>query len=135
MATSRPSAEPTTGWVGVIVFGATVMVMLAIFNIIQGILAIGKNDVFVQSGGDVVIWDVSTWGWIHLVLGILLAVTGVALFKGSVAATVTAIVLVILNASAQMLFLPVYPFWSMIVIAVDLLVLWALTFHGSEMRS
>lgn len=133
MSSSRPTQS--TGWVGVIVFGATLMVMLAIFNIIQGLLAIGESDVFVRSGGDVVIWDVSTWGWIHLVLGVLLAVTGVLLFKGTVWAIVVALVLVVLNASAQMLFLPVYPFWSLIVIAVDMLLLWALTFHGSEMRS
>ena len=76
--------------------------------------------------------DVSTWGWVHLVLGALLLLVGFALFSGTGWARVTAIVLVILNLLAQFVSLPITPWWSLIAIALDLVILWALTVHGDE---
>ena len=134
MATGSDRRQPATAWVGVILFGGTLMITLGIFNVIQGLVAINEEPILMRTADGPVVWDVSTWGWIHLAIGILVILTGAFLIQGAVWARVAAIVLVIVNASTQMIFLPVYPFWSLLVIAVDLWILWAVTFHGREVR-
>lgn len=132
--TTGSDRRPVNGWVGVIVFGGSLMITLGIFNVIQGLVAVNEEPVLMRTPDGPVLWDVATWGWIHLVLGVLVATTGFFLIQGAVWARVTTLVLVVVNASAQMLFLPVYPFWSLLIIAVDLLILWAVTLHGREVR-
>ena len=107
-----------TGWVGWIAFGAVMMMMLGVLNAISGIAAIFNDAVFISGSRGAVIFDVTTWGWIHLILGLLVIGTG----------------LVMLNMVTQLIFLPAYPFWGLLIIALDVLVLWAIIVHGSEMK-
>lgn len=131
-ASHSPTARKSTGWVGWIVFTAAMLLMLGIFNAVNGLAAIFADDIFVTGAAGAVIFDVTTWGWVHLVLGALAAATGVALMQGAPWARAVAVGFVMLNMLTQLLFLPAYPFWSLLIIVLDVVVLWALIVHGDE---
>lgn len=121
-----------SGWVGWIWFAAMMMILVGVFNLIAGLFALFNGDFYVQTRNQVLLFNLSGWGWIHLILGILLIIVGVALTVGQPWARVAAIVIVLLNAIEQMIFFPTYPWWSLLVIAIDVLVLYALIVHGRE---
>ena len=130
---SRSTSTPRrTGWVGWIAYAAVMMMVLGTFNAISGLTAIFADDIYVRGADNTVVFDVTTWGWVNLVLGIAVVTTGVFLLKGALWATVAGTLFVMINLLTQMLFLPAYPFWSLLIIVVDLLVLWALLVHGEE---
>ncbi len=133
-----PGPRPMTGWVGWIVFAATIMIIQGVLSIISGITGIFRDkEYFVGSqvgDGKVLVADYTTWGWIHLIFGVVLLLVGLALFRGSTFARVIAIILVGLNLVAQFTWVGVYPWWSLIMITLDLLVLWALMIHGRELK-
>src|SRR6478735_2238225 len=94
----------TSGWVGWIVFGAFMLVVAGTFDIIWGLTAIFRDEVFVVGrNGNVINVDYTAWGWVHLILGILTFVTGLALFTGRYWARVAGVVLAFLSAVAQLL--------------------------------
>jgi hypothetical protein len=125
-----------SGWVGWIVFAATFIIVIGGMNGIQGLAALLRDEVYwVTLGGAVVTFDVTTWGWINLIFGILLVVVGVLLLQGSTFARVVAIVLVALNLISQFSWMTLYPFWSLSVIALDCIVLYALILHGGELKA
>ena len=78
--------------------------------------------------------DYTTWGWVHLILGIIIALTGFALFTGAVWARALGVVIVMISAVVNIGFLAAYPIWSVLMIAVDILVIWALIVHGAELE-
>jgi hypothetical protein len=124
--------RPISGWaVGGIVFAATMMLVVGTFQIIAGLVAILDDEFYVVGRDYTFKFDVTAWGWIHLVLGVLLVLGGWALFARSAWAGVAAIVLAGLSAIANFLFIPYYPFWSIVVIALDVWVIWALTRPGA----
>ena len=126
-------SSQVTGWVGWIWFAGIVLVTLGFFNAISGLVAVfSPNSLVGVSEAGVVVLDVSAWGWIHLIIGILLAITGFAVLSGRGWARLVAIVLVVLNAIAQFTTLQVTPWWSLITIVLDVFVLWALVVHGDE---
>jgi hypothetical protein len=112
---------------GGLVFGATMMVMIGIFQFLQGLAAVAKDSFFVVAPNYVYEIDTTGWGWIHLILGVIVAVTGFLLFAGVGWARGVGIALVALSAILQFLFLPYYPLWSLLIIALDVFVIWALT--------
>lgn len=121
-----------TGWVGWVYFAAFMVLLAGIFQLISGFAALLNPDYFKVINGTLVAFDLTTWGWIHLLLGIALLCVGTALFSGKTWARVVAIILAMLNLLAQFAFLSEYPIWSVIIIAVDVLVIYALTVHGRE---
>ena len=124
-----------TGWVGWIVFAALMLVMLGIFHVMQGLVALFRDEVYVVgSDGLVVSVDYTSWGWTHVIGGAIAIVVGACLMAGQMWARVVAVVVAMLSAFANIMFLPAYPLWSMIMIAVDVLVIWAVTVHGSEVK-
>ncbi len=124
---SSRSPEPS-GWaVGGIGFAAVMMLMIGIFGVIQGIAAIIEDEFFVIGSQYAFNLDVSGWGWIHLILGLVLIFAGWGLFAGKTWARVLAIVLAVLSAIANFFWVPYYPFWSILVIALCVWVIWALT--------
>ena len=125
-----------TGWVGWIVFAGFMLMMVGSFHIIEGLVALFRDEVFlVGTRGLVVNVDYTAWGWVHLVGGALAIATGVGLLAGQKWARVLAVVVAFASAAINMAFLPAYPVWSAIVIAIDVLVIWAVTVHGSEIRN
>ena len=128
------SGSEPTGWVGWVAFACAMMVVLGIIEVIQGFVAIFYDGYYrVPSSGLVVNIDFTTWGWTHLLLGLLIAASGVGLLYGNVAARILAVVLAGFSALLNLLFIEAYPIWSVIVIAFDVLVIYAVTVHGREL--
>jgi hypothetical protein len=120
--------------VGFTVFAAIMMLMVGVFQALQGLIAIFENEFYVQTRNYLFEFDATTWGWIHLVIGLLVAFAGWGLLSGQTWARVVGITLAVLSATANFLFIPYYPIWSTVIIAVDIFVIWALTAHGREYR-
>lgn len=126
--------KEVTGWVGWIYFASMMMLIVGGLQIISGILAWARHGFFVVSRSGLVVWNYTAWGWIEVVIGILLVVIGLSLMGGSTWARVLASIIVVLNAISNLAFLPAYPIWSIIALIIDGLVLYALTVHGREIR-
>jgi hypothetical protein len=121
--------------VGVTAFAAIFMIIGGSAQAIQGIVAL-VNDTFYAVGQEYVFeFDVTTWGWIHLVLGVIVALAGFALFEGAGWARVVAVMVAGLGILTNFLWLPHYPLWSLTVITFDVFVIWAVTWHGQDVRS
>ena len=124
---SRPDTDvPGTAVVG-ITFAGCVLVLIGGFQVIVGLTAILADEFYVVARNYVFAIDTSTWGWIHLIVGLLLIAAGVGLFARLAWAGVAAIVLAGLSAITNFFFIPYYPFWSLLVIALDVWVIWSLT--------
>jgi hypothetical protein len=100
---------------------------VAVFQILEGLAALFDDNVYVAGLNYVYQFDLTTWGWIHLIIGIIGLATGLALVANQAWANVVGIVLACLGAISNFAFLPYYPFWSMLIIAFNVLVMWALT--------
>jgi hypothetical protein len=123
-----PGREPVSGWaIGGILFAAVMMMLIGIFQIIAGLAAIFEDDFFVVTQNYVFDLDVSAWGWIHFLLGAVIALAGYGVMKGATWGRVVGIVMAVLSAVANFFFIPYYPFWSILVIALCVWVIWALT--------
>ena len=114
-----------------IVFAVALLVTVGFFNLIDGIAAIANSHVFIANA-HYVVGDLRAWGWVVLILGVLQLIAAIAILAGSQAARWFAVVVIGLNAIGQMLFIPAYPFWSLVIIAVDIVALWGLCAYGSR---
>jgi hypothetical protein len=135
--TGPQGVQPTqvTAWVGWIAFAGIMMVLVGSFHAIQGLVALFRDEVFlVSSSGLVVDVDYTAWGVAHLVGGAVLVAAGIWVFRGKVWARTVGVVMAMLSAVVNVGFLAAYPIWSAIMIAVDVLVIWALTVHGGELK-
>jgi len=122
----------SSGWYGWIVFAGTMMIIAGAFNIIQGLVAVAEDQFYAITPNTLVTFDLTQWGWIHLILGVILLLIGLALFKESMWAVIAGMIVVSINMITQFAFMSAYPVWSIVAIAVDLMVLWALIVHGGE---
>ena len=120
------------GWAG---FAGVMLVMIGIFDVIQGLVALFNDDFFVVTEEWVFQFDITTWGWIQLILGVVLLASGIGIFSGNVAARTVGVIVAGLAAIANFAWLPYYPLWSILVIAVCIAVIWALTAHGRDIAS
>jgi hypothetical protein len=114
-----------------IVFAVALLVTVGIFNLIDGIAAIANSHVFIANA-HYVVGDLRVWGWVVLILGVLQVLAAIAVLAGSQAARWFAVVVIGLNLIGQMFFIPAYPFWSLMIIAVDVVALWGLCAYGSR---
>lgn len=113
-------------WSGWILFAGLLMLLIGAFNVLQGLAAILSESYYVVTEDELLVFDFTAWGWITLVWGIALVAGGVGLVTGREWARWTGIAIVGLNAVAQAAFLAAFPFWSVLVIALCVLVLFAL---------
>ena len=133
-ASSRAGRQ-TSGWaVGFILFAAIMMIMSGVFQALQGIIAIFENEFYVATRNYTFQFDATTWGWIHLILGLLVAFAGWGLLSGRTWARAAAITLAVLSAIANFLFIPYYPFGSITAIVIGVSVIWAVAAHGGDLR-
>jgi hypothetical protein len=117
-----------TAWTGWVVFAAAVMFTIGALDIIQGIAALAKDDVFlVTSSGLLVTTNFTAWGWALIIWGIVLILVGAALFGGREWGRWVALVAVIVNLIGQFAWFPAYPLWSLIAIGLGVTVVFALT--------
>ena len=110
------------------------MAVLGFFQAIMGLTALFKDSYYVVVPNSILHLDFTQWGWTHLVLGLLVLCAGFAILAGQVWGRVVGVLLAVLVAVTNMLFIPAYPVWSIIVIVVSVLVIYALVVHGSELE-
>jgi hypothetical protein len=124
-----------TGWTGWVVFASFMMFLVGAFQVIQGIVALFDDGFYLVTPGKLVV-DVNynVWGTVHLIIGGLLMLSGAGVLTGNVAARTIGVLLAGLSAVANLVFIEAYPVWSIIVITVDVLVIYALTVHGRELK-
>ncbi|KRF37422.1 DUF7144 family membrane protein [Nocardioides sp. Soil805] len=124
-----------TMWVGWIAFASMMMMLLGALHAMQGLVGLFQDEYYLVGKNDLVVHvDYTTWGWVHLIAGILLAVAGGALLAGQMWARAIGVLFAFGSAILNVAFLSAYPIWSTIMIVVDVLVIWAITVHGREMR-
>lgn len=134
-STRGPGYSGPTGWVGWIVFAAIMMVMLGFFHAIQGLVALFDDQKFLVTDSNLIVSvDYTTWGWVHLIGGIVVALAGAALLAGQLWARVVGVLIAMTSAIVNIAFLAAYPVWSSIMILLDILVIWAITVHGAEVK-
>jgi hypothetical protein len=134
MAVAHPHREPT-GWVGWVVFASVILMMVGAFQAIAGLTAIFNDDYFlVNDSGLVLELDYTAWGWIHLVLGIGVILAGVSILRGHMYGRIIGVIAASLSALANLAFLSAYPVWTVLMIALDVIVIHALVVHGSELQ-
>jgi len=133
---SRRTEAGSNGWVGWIMFAGTMMVMIGVFHLLQGLVALFQSDYYlVGTQGLTVHVTFTTWGWTHIILGALVVAAGFALIAEQTWARVVVTLLCFASAIVNIGFLAAYPVWSTMMIALDVLVIWAVTVHGREMKS
>src|SRR5688572_19390329 len=124
-----PSATFATGFA---MFAGVLMIIAGLWGVLAGIAAILNDDVFVTTPQYVYSFDITGWGWIHLILGVLVAVAGVGVVQGATWGVVFGIALASLSALANFAFIPYYPIWSIMIIALDVVIIWALVTYRRE---
>jgi hypothetical protein len=130
----RAQGEPSGAAVGFILFAAVMMIMAGVFQAIQGLVGIFENEFYVPTRNYLFQFDATTWGWTHLLVGLLVAFAGWGLLSGRTWARTVAITLAVLSAIANFAFIPYYPFWSLLIITLDIFVIWAVAAHGGALR-
>ena len=120
------------GAVGMIFFASVMMVMIGFFHAIAGLSGILKDEFYVKTPNYLINLDASGWGWVHLIVGIIILLAGFGLFTGAVWARTVGVIIALISAIANFVFIPVYPFWAITIIVIDVLVIWALTAHGRD---
>ena len=132
-ATGRGAMTSVSPWTrGFALFAAVLMITIGIVQALMGFTAILRNEIYVVLPSYVFGFDVTAWGWIHLLLGVLVAVAGWAVFSGKLWGRMVGIVLASLSLIANFVFLPHYPLWSIIVIALDVAVIAALCHYDES---
>lgn len=127
--------QESTAWRGWVVFGGVMLMTLGAFQAIQGLVALFDDGFYlVRPSGLVVDVNYNTWGWTHLLLGAVAIVTGAGLLIGNTAARVVGVVVAVLSAIVNLGFISAYPLWSAIVIAFDVIVIYAIIVHGGELK-
>ncbi len=134
-AARRAAAEPT-GWVGWVIFAGVVMITLGAFHIIDGLVALFERGYYLVTSSHLVIHvNYAAWGWVHLAIGAIFILTGFGVLAGMTWARVVGIALAVLSAIVNLAFLAAYPVWGVILIALDIVVIYALAMHGREMKT
>jgi hypothetical protein len=124
--------EPSHWVIGLAVFAGALMIAVGIFQVIAGTVALFQNEIYVVGQQYAVSFDVTTWGWIHLLVGILVTAAGLAVLTGQLWGRVVGIALAVLSMIANFMFMPYYPFWALAIIALDVFVIWALCSFDRE---
>jgi hypothetical protein len=125
----------SSAWVGWVVFAAVMVIVMGVFEAIEGLVAIFKDTYYlVPSSGLVVSVDYTVWGWVHLVIGVIAVGAGIALLQGRTWGRIVVIGLAGLSALVNLGFLSAYPVWSTLIIAFDVIIIYALTVRWKDVR-
>lgn len=124
-----------TGWTGWVAFGGIMLVLLGLFHAVEGLVSVFDHGYYlVGSSGLVVNVDYTVWGWVHFGLGVLAVIVGIGLLTGNTAARVLGVIIAGISAIVNLGFIAAYPVWSMLIIALDIIVIYAIVAHGREMK-
>ena len=120
---------------GLAFFAGIVMIIVGLLDILQGITAIAKDSIYVQTPHYAYTFNTTSWGWIHLVIGVLVFVVGVGVLRGGTAARIIGIFIVAVALISNFLYIPYYPFWAIVLILLDFFIIWALAAFPTDTRS
>jgi hypothetical protein len=127
--------------VGFTYFAVFMLFMIGAFHLIAGLAGVFEDEIYTavpavgtEASGDLYFlqFDATTWGWIHTIAGVVILLAGFSLLSGAVWARTVAVILAVISAIANFAWLPWYPVWSIVMIAVNVAVIWALTVHGRD---
>jgi hypothetical protein len=128
--------QDVSGWsIGFTVFAATMMIVVGFFQFFEGLAAVIQDDFFVLGRKYAFDLDVSTWGWIHMICGALVIIGGMGLFSGAMWAKVIAIIALMAQMLLNFFYIPYYPVWSLLIIAVAIVCIWAIVQYPRDMLS
>jgi len=123
-----------TGWVGWIFFAGFMMILTGALKAIWGITALFNSEWLIAGEEGLLYLDLTTWGWIQLILGLMVLFAGFAVMQGATWARVVGIVLAVSSVLTHMVTIDVHSMWSILIIVMDVLVVYALTVHGDELK-
>ena len=126
-AASRTADRPASPWAtGLALFAGIMMVMIGVMDFFYGIMAVAEDDIYVKAPNYVFKFTTTGWGWIHIVVGVLLVVIGAGVLMGQGWARMCGIFVVAVAAVGNFLSMPYYPLWSLVLLALDIFVIWGL---------
>jgi len=111
------------------------MIITGLFNTMEGLVALARNEIYVASPRYIFAFDLTTWGWIHVILGLVVLAAGFAVIVGKLWGRVVGITVAVLSMLANFAFVPYYPVWSLLIIALDVFVIWALCVYDRDAAS
>jgi len=132
---ARSNTTRSTAWVGWVWFAAAMMIITGSFNAMFGLIALFDDKYYTVGPQGLLVFDLTQWGWILLIFGVLAAIAGMALFSGALWARIVTVALASINMLAHMAFTSAYPAWALITIVFDMLVIWAVIVHGDELKN
>lgn len=124
--------ERSSWAVGWTIWAAVWMWLLGFFHVLAGFAAVVEDEIFVATPDYVYALDLTTWGWVHLILGIIVLIAGFSLFNGAVWARTVGVILAVISTVANFVWLPYNPIWGLLMITANVFVIWALTVHGRD---
>jgi hypothetical protein len=125
-ASATHRARPASWVVGLSLFAGIMMIVTGVFNAVEGLVALFRNDVYVATPRYVFAFDLTAWGWIQLILGLIVLAAGCGVVTGRIWGRVVGIAIALLSMIVNFLFIPYYPVWSLLIIALNVFVIWAL---------
>jgi hypothetical protein len=132
--TSGSYETERTGWTGWITFAGVMMIISGALNALYGLIAAVNDEWVVWTNRASLYIDISQWGWVHMILGVVMLLSGIGVFSGNILARTVGVIAASISLIANFFFIPAYPLWAIAVVTIDVLIIWALTAHGSEMR-
>ena len=125
-----------TGWAGWVIFAAVMMVLLGAFQVIEGLVAVFDDGYYlVGTNGLAVNVNYNAWGWLHFSIGVLAILAGLGLMTGNIVARILGVIIALGSAIINLGFIAAYPVWSTVVIAIDVIIIYAIVVHGRELKS
>ncbi len=124
---SEQHSEAGAGWV---MFAGIILITVGIFQAFAGLVGILEDEILVLTPDYLVQLDATTWGWIHMIIGLLVIAAGFGIFSGNVLARTVGVFVALGSMISMFFWLPWYPVWAIVVIALDITIIWALTVHG-----
>lgn len=134
MANNDPDHREVTGWSGWIVFAAVMMMLSGVVHLIYGLAGIGAQDWYVYTSTDAYVLSFDAWGWSIFITGILLILAALLLMVGNIFGRIIGVLLALASIVFNLALIGAAPVWSIIAIVVDVLIIYAITAHGSEMK-
>lgn len=139
-AAREPAYTPTeaepTGWVGWLAFAGITALVLGAFQIIEGLVAVFNRGYYLVGANNLIVHvNYNVWGWTHFGIGIVVLIAGVGVLTGAMWGRVLGIAVAVISAIVNLAFIAAYPVWGIIIIALDVLVIYALAVHGREMKT
>ena len=126
--------ERSSGWTGLAGFAGILLLIAGLFAVFQGLAALFSSSYYLVGESGLLVFDFTSWGWIHLATGVVLIATGMGIMAGQTYALVIGVIVAAIHAVAQIAFMSAYPVWATIVIALDVMIIYALATHGAFLR-